>query len=185
VTGRRLAGLGFLLCGLAVPGWGYWHASTHGALTVAVHDVALRTERQLYGGVIAADVEFLDGAQGVLARGTLTPPFGVWQASYPETGDCSEVERRAASDPSARAAWQVCFETVSRWLVTWVRQTRFATVTLPACRIERVPVVLRVSGDTWWLWWVPNPHIGGRPYTYFDLSMTLDSGRCAPAAARS
>ncbi len=44
-----------------------------------------------------------------------------------------------------------------------------------------MPVLLEEFKDDWWLWWIPLPHIGGSPYTYFKLTLWIDSGNCRPA----
>ena len=164
-----------------VLGWGYWRAVTHGALHVAGHDVALRTDRQLYGDVRDAEVVFKDAGGAVLASASADPKFGVFSVRHPTAGDCRREEGEATRDAGGPAAWNRCFETQSRWLVTWVRRARFAAVKAADCLIERVPVALEVSKYQWWLWWVPNPHIGGSPYTYFTLTLWIDTRACRAA----
>lgn len=174
---RKLISSLALLAG-AVLGWGYWHVSTHATLYVSLNDVALKNDRQAYGRVLSADLMFLNAAGNMVARARAIEPYGVVTISHPEAGDCSRYEREAAFDSAARDAWRRCFKTVSRWLIEWVRNIRYATVTLKDCRIEKVPVSLREYREDWWLWWVPLPHLGGAPYTNFDLTLTLDSARC-------
>ena len=58
---------------------------------------------------------------------------------------------------------------------TWIGRLRFVTVSAGSCRIERLPVVVVESnGTTWWLWWVPLVHVGGKPYTSFSVSIQID-----------
>lgn len=165
----------------AALGWGYWHAVTHASLHVSVHDVALKTDRQRYGHVTDAEIVFLDGGGDELARGGVHPPIGVFAIRHPQVGDCREFENAAASGAPARDAWRQCFQTISRWLVTWVEAAHRATVTLGSCRIVDVPVSLHVYRDGWWSWWVPLPHVGGKPYTLYSLALTIDSAHCIAA----
>jgi hypothetical protein len=51
---------------------------------------------------------------------------------------------------------------------------RFANVKFARCELKRVPAILRESGDDWWLWWVPLAHIGGKPLTYFNVSININ-----------
>ena len=164
-----------------VLGWGYWRAATHGTLHLAVHDVALRTERQRYGDVRDAEVVFKDARDGVLATASADPTFGVFTIRHPAAGDCRREEREATRDAAGMAAWNRCFETQSRWLMTWVRRAQSAAVKAGDCLIERVPVVREESKYQWWLWWVPTPHIGGSPYTYFSLTLWIDTRGCRAA----
>ena len=107
--------------------------------------------------------------------GQAVEPYGVVSMTHPQVGDCSRHERQAPYDDAARQAWQRCFETQSRWFIGWVKKVRSATVTLADCRMEAVPVAVRVYGGEWWLWWIPLPHVGGAPYTHFDLALKIDT----------
>ena len=166
---------------VAALGWGYWHAATHGALDVQVHDLALKNDGQAYGRVSRAELAFIDAAGTVLASGSAGEPYGMVSIRHPAIGDCRREEREAFASPQAMENWRQCFETQSRWLVTWVPRARYASVDLGKCRIDKVPLSLEQSKEDWWLWWVPHPHIGGAPYTYFKLTLRIDSGTCRAA----
>jgi hypothetical protein len=176
---RALVVLGVLI--VAGLGWGCWQARTHGTLHVALHDVALKNDRQLWGDLRAAEVAFKDEAGAVLATGSAGPPFGVFSIRHPTVGDCRREETAATVDRAAMDAWNRCFAAQSRWFPTWVRRARYAEVKAGECRVERTPVELRESKSGWWLWWVPSPHLGGSPYTYFTLSVWIDSRGCRAA----
>lgn len=148
-----------LLLPLATLSWGYWHQSTHAALNVSLSGIS----------TLEAEVELLDSANQPLARGNASKPHGTIWIAHPQVGDCTLP---------GRTDWSACFQTTARWIPSWVRRVRAATVTLPACRIERIPVTVTESGDEWWLWWVPLPHIGGKPYGYFTISIPIEPARC-------
>ena len=180
--GRLLALLG--AGAAAILGWGYWHAASHGTVYVSLRDEALKDDKRTHGSVMSANLAFLDAAGGVLAQGQAVEPYGVVYMTHPQVGDCSRHERQAPYDDAARQAWQRCFETQSRWFIGWVKKVRSATVTLADCRMEAVPVAVREYGGEWWLWWIPLPHVGGAPYTHFDLALKIDTRRCPTAQAR-
>ena len=171
-----LALLGALTAG--VLGWGYWHVSTHGDVNVSLNDVGLRTDRQLWGKALAADVALEDAGGVVLARATAEPPLGIVWIQHPVAGDCRREERQASAGGDGLAAWHACMRTKMRWVPTWIRQVRSVRVALEGCTIERAPVSLEAYRDAWWLWWVPLPHVGGTPYTYFSLAVWFDSRAC-------
>jgi hypothetical protein len=148
----RKALLLFIVAAAAALGWGYWHNVTHASLQVTVLDGQQPLRR--------ADLVFMDEAGQVLAAGRLDEPWGLFSSSHPMARD---------------------LDSQLRWFPTWAPRVRFATVVAGACTIERVPVTLRSYSDTWWLWWVPLPHIGGKPYSSFDLSLRVDPRRCSPA----
>lgn len=150
-------------------------------MNVALYDVSLKTDRQAYGRVLSADLTFFNAAGAILAQGEIREPYGVVSISHPEVGDCSRYERQAATDSGARQEWQRCFEALSRWQMQWVREVRYATVSFGKCRIEKLPVLLTEYQDAWWMWWVPFPHVGGTPYTSFELSLRVDGLNCRAA----
>ena len=171
-----LAAIAAFLC--AFLAWGYWHALRHGAVMVAVNDVSLKNDRQAYGQVRSAELAFLDDLGRVLARARLDEPHAIVSFQHPDVGDCRREERAASSSAAAMEAWHRCFETHSRWFMTWVTQARQARVKLAACTIDPVPVYRRTDADDWWLWWVPAAHVGGKPYTHFTLEVWIDARNC-------
>jgi hypothetical protein len=161
---------------LTILGWGYWHVSTHADVHVSLWDVALKTDRQLYGSLAAADVVFLDETGTVLANARADKPSGIVSMIHPTAGDCRREEREGGE------AWRQCYDTQARWFITWARDTRGARVSFDACVMERVPVQVEESRDKWWLWWVPAPHIDNSASTHFALALWVDSANCRAAA---
>jgi hypothetical protein len=140
-----------------------------------LHDVSLKSDRQLYGDVTEADVVFRDAAGTALATARADKPLGIVSMVHPTVGDCRREERIGG------AAWSACFDTQSRWQMTWVPHVRSARVRLGSCTIETVPVVRKASRDRWWLWWVPLPHIDNSTLTHFELTLWIDSVNCRAA----
>jgi hypothetical protein len=157
-------------------GFGYYHAATHGWLYIDLVDASQKSDS---GNIRDAEVRLLDGNGNVLADAKSDHQFGVVRLLHPQAGDCSGEERSAASSSSAREQWQKCFETLSTWLIGWIRQVRFANVKFAGCDLKAVPVTLRESREDWWLWWVPLRHIGGKPFSYFSLSIRVDGANCS------
>ena len=157
---------------LAIPAWGYWRAVTLAVIQVHVYDVSLKNDRQAYGSAVAADLTFRDAAGGVLATGRAEKPYGVVRIVHPTVGDCTKEERQGGKD------WDDCFELTSRWQMTWAQSAHHATVRLDNCTIDRVPVVLEKSRDSWWLWWVPAPHLDNSAFTFFTFTLWIDGASC-------
>ena len=107
------------------------------------------------GGMRLADVEFD-------ARGTM----GIRQG---QVADCPPSDSQASVSAAARSAWQACIRRQSAWTMTWAERVRAADLRFGACDIRRIPVVLAKSGDAWWLWRAPLPHVGGDPYTVIAI----------------
>ena len=140
--------------------------------------MSLKNDRQLYGRILNAELVFLDAASTKLAQGEAREPLGIVSIYHPKAGDCTREERKAPFNLEARKAWQQCFETKSRWLMTWIRDVRYVRVSMGNCLIDKVPVAIEEFKDDWWFWWVPLRHVGGSPYTYFKLTLWVDSVAC-------
>jgi len=167
--------------GVVALGWGYWHTLTHATVNVALHDVALKTDRQAYGQIKNAEIVLLDADGAALAQGRASEPYGTVWFKHPQVGDCSRFESQATVADAAPQAWTDCFEAQSTWFAQWMHQTRYASLKFGPCRIEKIPVQIYSSAGDWWLWWVPLPHIGGKPYTYYGLTLTVDGAHCSAA----
>ena len=164
-----------------VLGFGYYHASTHGWVYVNLVDTSPNPHS---GNIYDADIRLLDGESKLLANARSDHPYGAVRLIHPEAGDCAAEEQGASSSLATRDRWQKCFQTLSTWLIDWVRLVRFADVKFAGCDLKAVPVNIRESREDWWLWWVPLRHIGGKPLTYFSFSINIDRGKCAANAAR-
>lgn len=164
-----------------VLGYGYYHATTHGWLYVNLIDSSGKSSS---GNIRGAEIRLLDADGKLLANANSDDQVGVVRLIHPQAGDCAAEERSASTSAAAGDRWQQCFETLSIWLIDWARRIRYADLKFASCDLKRVPVVLRESREDWWLWWVPLPHIGGKPFTYFSASISVDGARC-PAKSKS
>jgi hypothetical protein len=160
-------------------GYGYYHAATHGWLYIDLLDTSVKP----YGRNIRdAEIRLLDSEGKLLARGK-SDQYGVVQLIHPEAGECDDAGRAASSSLAARQEWPQCFEAISTWIVRWADRIRFVDGKFAACDLRAVPVTVHKSRPEWWLWWVPLPHVGGKPLTYFSLSVPVNRANCTSAAA--
>lgn len=160
--------------------WGYAHAYSHGTLTVSVTDVADseagRASRPL-------ELAFRDAAGHALARAARDTVAGGVYLSWPARYDCHSFELRAAFSSAARKAWDQCFAGQSRWIQSWIQRVAAVDARVGDCAISSVPARPERFRDAWWLWWSPNPHVGGPPYTNYSFNLRLDSRSCTPVNA--
>lgn len=173
-TFRRIV-LSVLVVVAAILGYGYWHAKTHGALNVSMYDLSAK---QTFALLKDASVVMMDESGAVLARGTSDSRYGTVYLSHPEVGSCYEAERQAFHSSEGMNIWQTCFRQQATWVMQWVRQVRYVDVHWQNCSLEHIPVSVEEYSADWWMWWVPLPHIGGKPYTYFGLTVRLDPTAC-------
>lgn len=125
-----------------------------------------------------AKVQFLDSSGNVLANGVRDKQYNFVHLVHPVYGDCREVEKAAAFSQQARAAWQECFEHQSVWIATWIKDVAAVSVAYEKCRIENRPITISRSRADWYLWWVPHPHIGGKPYSDYSATIVIDETDC-------
>jgi len=160
---------------LAIVGYGYWFGRTHGSLYVEVDTAG---DNGPTTPVAPVDMTFFDAEARELARAATLSPWNVIVLTSPSEYACHEIERAAATDEDARSRWQTCFARQSRWLAGWIRRARFASIQTTGCRIDRVPLEIETRADNWWFWWVPLPHVGGKPYSLFNVRIELDVANC-------
>jgi hypothetical protein len=166
----------FLAIPAAVLVYGYWFGARHGALYVSVEDVS---DRERIRPLVPVELSFLDSTGRTVAEARGIPPSGTIFITSPSTVACHDVEERAPFSIEARNTWAECFERQSRWLPTWIRRVKEVDLRSGSCTIGRLPIIVSEYPDTWWLWWVPLPHIGGKPYTSFRIQIEVDRrARC-------
>lgn len=178
-TGRALrifTIVGLIVCG--VLGYGYWHARTHASFHIDMHFI---TESGAKPQTIPeAKISFQDESGEVLAQGISDEKANFVHLLHPDAGDCHEVAKTTATSSEGRTAWQECFAQQAVWIPTWARDLRQVDVTYNGRRFEKIPVTVSEYNSDWFLWWVPLPHVGGEPYTYFRTTIIVDLGDSSP-----
>lgn len=160
-----------------VLGYGYWHSVTHASYHIQIHFI------DGIAGLPAtprskAEIRFLDSEGRLLADGTVDEEYYYVHLIHPEVGDCHEVEKSALFSKEARGSWQECFQQQSTWIPTWAEKVRKADISTRNCLWKDIPVTVSKRNSDWFLWWVPHPHIGGKPYTYYNTDITVDINNC-------
>jgi hypothetical protein len=164
----------FLL--VLIPGYGYWRASTYGWLYISLYDISNNDRK--YTQIKDAKILFLNSQGNILAEGKSDSRHGVVYFSHPEVGFCVEEEARAPFSREDRQKWYDCYEKQSKWFIEWARSVYYMDLEFDNCRLKNIPVSVSESKDDWWLWWIPHPHIGGKPHTYFSINTQVDSTDC-------
>jgi hypothetical protein len=165
-------------------GWGCWHVSAHAALIerlisvdVEINDLSLEGKGQAYGQGLSADLiyTYMSGTIIAKAKSNIRNSIEAVSFHHPEFDDCKD-KSRVSKEP--QEAYAKCYDILSRWFATWVSRARYVNVVLDNCRIDGVPVLTKKYEESWWLAWVPSPHIRGIPWTYYTLISRIDSSNC-------
>jgi hypothetical protein len=162
-----------ILAGFA---WAYAHSRSHATLSISVADAG-DTAHAL--ATAPVDLEFLDASGSTLARATRDPSIGGVYLSWPPEYGCHAVERVATLSVEGRSDWKACFERQSRWIARWIDRVSVIDIRIGPCSMRQAPPRIDRYPDAWWLWWSPNPHVGGTPYTNYFIYLRADSRRCA------
>jgi len=157
-------------------GYGYWHSSTHASFHVqlSIHDV--RKGKPNF--IPKAERSFMDSEGRVLATGISDEQHNFVHLIHPEVGDCHDIEQSASTSKEARKSWYECFEHLSTWIPTWAREVRQVDIKTQSCLWKNIPVTVTESNPDWYLWWVPHPHTGGKPYSYYSVNITVEEKKC-------
>jgi len=174
---KRAAILTLIFIG-SILGYGYWHSATHASFYVGLK--YKKIDGQQPKTMPKTEVLFLDSAGRVLARGISDEKYNYVHLIHPEVGDCHQVEKSAHSSKDAEEAWQNCFEKMSTWIPMWAGQVRQVELKTQRCPVK-IPVTVSRWNSDWYLWWVPLPHVGGKPYAYYSLSIIVDENDCIAA----
>ena len=161
---------------ISIMGYGYWHVSAYGWLNLSLRDISGQ-ERQ-YRLIKNAKIMFLGSEGNILAEGKSDNRIGVVYLSHPEVGFCVEEESRAPFSKDDRQNWYDCYEKQAKWVVQWIRDVKYIDLEFDTCQLKKIPVTVTESKNDWWLWWVPHPHIGGKPSTYFSINIQVDRENC-------
>ena len=156
--------------------YGYWHSVTHASFYV---DLQFKNDDSNKPQTMPqTEVLFLDSEGRVLAKGISDAQYNFVHLIHPEVGDCHEIEKSAISSKEARKSWQECFEHVATWIPKWAGKVRRVNLKAQRCTVKNLPVAVSQSNSDWYLWWVPLPHVGGKPSTYYSLSITVEENDC-------
>lgn len=157
-----------------VLGYGYWHAATHASFHIDLK--YLPDPGQKAQSMANAQIRFLNAKGQVLAEGVGDDKANFVHLLHPEVGDCHDVEEAASRSSEGRNAWQKCFARLSTWIPLWAEEVRMVDVTYENRRFNRLPVTVSAYNSEWPLWWIPLPHVGGKPYTYYRTTITVGAG---------
>ena len=148
-----------------IPGYGYWHAHSHGSLNISIYDA---TADNQHVPVQDAEINLYDENRVLLATGNSSQEHGIIMLVHPVHGSCAELKNDA---------WQACFRIQSVWLMEWIERVRSIDVHSGECRLQ-LPVEVSSYIEEWWLWWIPLPHVGGTPYSYYRIIVRIDPVTC-------
>ena len=165
-----------LIIACIILGYGYWHSVTHASFHIQLDIVNAAQEKPQT--IPETQISFLDAEGNLLANGISDGQYNFVHLIHPQVGDCHAIEKSASFSKEARKSWQACFEQLSTWIPKWAGKVRKVDLKTQNCVWRNIPVRVSKYNSDWYLWWVPHPHIGGKPYTYYSSSITVEEKNC-------
>ena len=167
------------IAALVVLAYGYWHALSHDSAYI---DLTLETSDTAKKDLLSkARVLFIDVHGDILAQGVRDEEYDFIHLVHPTAGDCHQFEKNAAYSNASKKLWRERFANQSTWIPTWINDVSQVQVMHRECSSKPLSIVISASNNEWFLWWVPHPHIGGKPYTYFRSSILVTEKDCMGA----
>jgi len=158
-----------------VLGYGYWHSSTHGSAYI---DLTMKSSNGTGKEDLAnAEILFLDSDDNFLAKGIRDEKHTFVHLIHPTVGNCQEVAKTPSSVES-RQLWQECFAKQSVWIPKWINNVSQVQIKHKNCLSGKIPAVPSKHNSEWLLWWIPLPHVGGKPYSFFRLNIIIEDTDC-------
>lgn len=161
---------------LGVLSYGYWHAISHG--TSYIELVFETPDADKTDRLSNAEVVFLDADDNILAKGRRDEKYHFIHLIHPSAGDCHRFTQGVPPSKEAKKSWYECFEKQSTWIPTWMNDVRQVQIKHSACLSKPLPITISAHNNEWFLWWVPHPHIGGLPSTYFRSRIIVSAKDC-------
>ena len=158
-----------------VLGFGYWHSITHGSTHIELFFKSSDSDKR--GLLPEAEVFFIGSDNHILAKGISDENYGYIHLIHPEEGDCHKFGKMVSNSQS-RNLWQQCFEKQSTWIMKWVKDIHFVKIKHNLCTTGKIPIDISEYNSEWLLWWVPLPHVGGKPYSYFSSKIVVEEKSC-------
>jgi hypothetical protein len=156
-------------------GFGYWYSVTHGSV-----NFRLQSQAQPNGNLFpSAEIILMDKNGKVLARG-INGKHKIYSnihLIHPEIGSCM-MDKQSSLTIDGKISWQTCFKKHSTWVMRWIKDVKLVQVKHTNCITKKMPIMISKYNTEWMLWWVPLPHVGGMPYSYYDADIMLNEDSC-------
>ena len=154
--------------------YGYWHSVTYGSANI---DLSYKvSDIKKMGLLPLAKVIFLDAEGKTLAEGVSDEKFGYVQLINPDGINCNAISKPYSKE--GKRLWKECFNKQAIWIPKWIKRVSQVQVKHKNCESKNIPVIISEYNTEWLLWWVPLPHVGGSPYSYFTASIIVEENNC-------
>ena len=152
---------------ITVPLVGYLYTERYGYLYVSVWNKGESTKLEFKPNII---IEFIDKNENILAIGESNTRHG--------TIEIKKTDGTYCRPELGSTQWYRCHRANSLWLKGWIDQLSVVTVKINDCEQRRLKAIIHEQRFNMLTWWVPHPHIGGSPYTYYNLRLAINPKTC-------
>ncbi len=152
---------------IGVPSVGYLYTECYGYLYVSIWNKGESTQFAVNPDV---KIEFADKNKNLLAIGESNETYATIEIKKTDGSYCRPE--------LGSTQWQRCHRANAIWLKSWIDQLRTVTVKVNDCEQQVLPANIHKRRFNMLTWWMPHPHIGGSPYTYYNLRLAIDTKAC-------
>lgn len=161
--------LGIIIVGIL--GYGYWHTATHSTLEINIRIDPSDTKAALQSPTI---ITFKGQDGNDVATGEIAPETARVYLIHPGHQHCTALFKKSLLSKEEKALWHDCFREYSLWIPTWISHVSTIAIESGSCLQSNIPFVVHEHTNSWWFWWVPMRHIGGKPYTYYFSEININ-----------
>ena len=165
--------LGVVISGMVLA-YGYWHSVTYGSANI---NLAYKSSGMKELGLLPlAEVVFLNTDGDILAKGMSDEKHGYVHLINSGGVNCDAINKPYSKE--GKKLWKECFNRQAVWIPKWIKRVSQIQVKHKNCVSKNIPVIISEYNTEWLLWWVPLPHVGGIPYSYFTASIIIEENNC-------
>jgi len=157
-------------------GYGYWKSLSYGYAHI---NLLFETKDKTKDYTLSnAKIAFYNSDNKILAEGTTAIDYGTISLIHPTAGDCNKIVRPGSLSSESRQAWDNCYQQHGHWIPKWIKNVSSIKVQHKRCTTQLIPVIVNQYNSAWQLWWIPLPHVGGEPQSYFSIYIDISESDC-------
>jgi len=166
-----------LILPFLIYGYGYWRSLNYGYAQVSLNfNMSDSSEINILPN---AKVQFINTDQTILATGLSDEKYNFVYLKHPSQVDCHKiVKNKNLSFTEAGYKRQRCLQDQLTWVPKWIKKVQFVKIIHQQCTTDLMPITIKEYDSAWKLWWVPLPHVGGSPHSYFTIDIDINKSDC-------
>lgn len=157
-------------------GYGYWKSLHYGYAHINL--LFKSTDNPQNYTLSNARVFLLNADESILAEGVSDKDYGTINLIHPTAGNCRQNANLGVTKNESGELWRKCYQEHAKWIPLWIKKVTYVKIKHKKCNTQLIPVHIEEYNSGWQLWWVPLPHVGGEPQSYFSIYIDITDADC-------